>query len=118
MYVGPDPRGKRHPSYKGDRILVAKFPYRFADPERWDVAVFKFPGKARTNFIKRIVGLPGETIRIEHGDLFVKNGDRDGWHIARKTLRKARAMMRTVYDNDYVQREIVEIGRASGRERV
>ena len=107
MYVGPDPRGKRHPSYKGDRILVAKFPYRFADPERWDVAVFKFPGKARTNFIKRIVGLPGETIRIEHGDLFVKNGDRDGWHIARKTLRKARAMMRTVYDNDYVQREIV-----------
>ena len=107
MYVGPDARSESHPSYKGDRILVAKFPYRFSEPQRWDVAVFKYPGEARTNFIKRLVGLPGETVRIEHGDLFIKNGDRDGWKIARKPLDKVRAMMRMVYDNDYVQEEIV-----------
>ena len=108
MHLNPDSNGKTHRSYKGDRILVGKFPYRFADPERWDVAVFKYPGGASTNFIKRIVGLPGETIRISHGDLFTRRNEEDGWEIARKSLAKVRAMMQTVYDNDYVRDEIVK----------
>ena len=39
-------RGRKWPAYNGDRILVAKFPYDFADPERWDVVVFRYPGNA------------------------------------------------------------------------
>ena len=67
--LGPDnPQHQSYPSYYGDRILVSKFAYELADPQRWDVIVFKFPGDAttdaRTNFIKRLVGLPGETVRI------------------------------------------------------
>ncbi|MCY2965847.1 MAG: signal peptidase I, partial [Planctomycetota bacterium] len=48
--------------FAGDRILVNKFPYEFSDPVRWDVVVFKYPDGAKTNYIKRLVGLPGEEL--------------------------------------------------------
>ena len=75
--LGPDnPQHMSYPSYNGDRILVSKFAYELSDPKRWDVIVFKFPGDAttdaRTNFIKRLVGLPGETVRIQHGDVWIR----------------------------------------------
>ena len=63
------PEGRQFPTYGGDRILVSKFTFDFNDPHRWDVTVFKYPGEAQTNYIKRLVGLPGETVRIRHGDL-------------------------------------------------
>jgi len=104
MYMGPDnPQRKSYPSYKGDRILVSKFSYEFAEPQRWDVAVFKYPGGAKTNFIKRLVGLPGETLRISHGDILVrddKGGDGE-FEIARKLPDKLLAMLQPVYDNDF-----------------
>ena len=56
-----NPQGQSYPTYDGDRILVAKFPYEFANPKRWDVIVFKYPGNSTMNYIKRLVGLPGET---------------------------------------------------------
>ena len=71
-----NPQGQDYPSYDGDRILVAKFPYEFADPKRWDVVVFKYPGNATVNYIKRLVGLPGETIRIRDGDLWIRRRNR------------------------------------------
>jgi len=108
MDWGKNRGGTKYRSYKGDRILVGKFPYQFGEPQRWDVAVFKYPGGAKTNFIKRIVGLPGETIRITHGDVFVKENGGDGFKIARKSAKKVRAMMQPVYDNDYVQKEIID----------
>ena len=102
----------KNPSYNGDRILVGKFAYELADPQRWDVIVFKFPGDAttdaRTNFIKRLVGLPGETVRIEHGDLWVRRGE-ESFQIARKPPEKLLAMLQPVFDNDYMPR-IAEYG--------
>ncbi len=106
MFVDPS----KNRSFKGDRILVGKFAYQFSDPERWDVAVFKYPGEARTNFIKRIVGLPEETLRISHGDIFTKPDGGDRFNIARKPPRKMLAMLQPVYDNDYVDPEIIKIG--------
>jgi len=88
--------------FNGDRILVNKFVYHFEDPKPWDVAVFKYPEGAKTNFIKRIVGLPNETIRISHGDLFVQNREEPSLRIARKPPEKLRAMLQTVHDNDHV----------------
>jgi len=93
-------RPTSHPAMKGDRILVGKFVYQIGDPQRWDVVVFKFPGEASTNFIKRLVGLPGETVRVEHGDVFVKAADEEEFHIARKPPRKLRAMLQPVFDHD------------------
>lgn len=57
-------------SFNGDRILVSKFAYELASPERWDVVVFKYPGNAKQNYIKRLVGLPNELIRIRHGNIY------------------------------------------------
>ena len=88
--------------FNGDRILVNKFAYCFKDPERWDVAVFKYPEGAKTNFIKRIVGLPNETLKISRGNLWTKPDGEDKFTIARKPPKKLRAMLKTVYDNDHV----------------
>lgn len=109
-----NPHGRNYPSYKGDRLIVAKFPYQFGRPSRWDVAVFKYPGGARTNFIKRVVGLPGETILIRNGDLYVKPvapedfdsrvpADPQQYTILRKPPEKVRAMLQLVDDNDRLQ---------------
>jgi len=92
----------RDRSFSGDRILVNKFVYCFENPQRWDVAVFKYPEEAKTNFIKRMVGLPNETVRIDHGDLFVRPEGESAFAIARKPPEKLRAMLQMVYDNDRV----------------
>ncbi len=104
--VAPNnPQGQDYPSFDGDRILVAKFPYEFEDPKRWDVVVFKYPGNATVNYIKRLVGLPGETIRIRDGDLWIhkSNMPPDRFEIARKPPNKILAMLQPVYDNDLSQ---------------
>ncbi|MDP6446256.1 MAG: signal peptidase I, partial [Pirellulaceae bacterium] len=57
-------------SFSGDRILVSKFSYALTDPQRWDVIVFKFPGNAKQNYIKRLIGLPGELLEIRYGNIY------------------------------------------------
>ena len=64
----------------GDRVLVEKFLYEFRRPRRWEVAVFHFPGEPSQAYVKRVVGLPGESIRINGGDIFVND------RIVRKSL--------------------------------
>jgi signal peptidase I len=58
-----------------DRVLVSKFIYRFREPKRRDVIVLRYPRNPERNYIKRVVGLPGESVRIKNGILFV-NGRR------------------------------------------
>jgi signal peptidase I len=74
-----------HPG--GDRIMVTKYYYAFAPVERFDVAVFRFPLNQSKNFIKRIVGLPGEELKIWSGDLYVRKPDEKRFRIARKPER-------------------------------
>lgn len=71
---------------QGDKILVDKLVYRFRDPRRWEVAVFRYPLDQRTNFIKRIIGLPGEKVEIHDGDIWVND------HIERKSLEAQRGV--------------------------
>lgn len=99
--------------FAGDRILVNKFPYEFADPQRWDVVVFKYPIGAKTNYIKRLVGLPGEELRIENGDIKVRplgSEDNVPFRVARKTPEKQRHLQLPVHDNDHPARELLETG--------
>jgi signal peptidase I len=100
------PDDEKFPSYGGDRILVGKFAYEIAEPKRWDVAVFHYPGDAKTNFIKRLVGLPNETLRITHGRLWVRHEGQQEFSIARKPPQKILATLQPVYDNDYLARPI------------
>lgn len=53
-----------------DRVLVDKLSFHFRDPLRWEVVVFRYPLDRSKNYIKRIVGMPGEDLEIRHGDLF------------------------------------------------
>jgi signal peptidase I len=100
------------PSFKGDRILVMMFPYDLpflpgaSSPERWDVVVFRYPEEPEVSYIKRLVGLPGETIRLKHGDIYVKPGDGQGFRLQRKPLRHQAAMQMSVYDDRYRPRAL------------
>jgi len=58
-----------------DRILVSKIAYLFHKPKRWEVMVFRDPQDHGRNFIKRVVGLPGESLLIIDGEVYI-NGHR------------------------------------------
>ncbi len=58
-----------------ERIFINKFVYRFEAIERGDVVVFRYPGDPSKNYIKRIVGVPGDRIEIFRGAVLV-NGNR------------------------------------------
>ncbi len=107
--LGPgNPQHQSYPSYYGDRVLVGKCSYAISDPKRWDVIVFKYPGDASVNFIKRLIGLPGETVRISHGDIWIRRGT-GPFAIARKPPGKLLAMLQPVFNNDYMPK-LVALG--------
>ena len=95
--------GRDWPSHSGDRIIVGKYPYRMHKPDRWDVFVFMFPGNTQTNYIKRLVGMPNETLRIQNGDVFTRpldSAEESDFQIVRKPADKILAVMQNVYDDD------------------
>jgi signal peptidase I len=91
------------PVWYGDRILVLKYAYLLQRPQRWDVVVFKSPSERdyATNFIKRLIGTPGETIMVLDGDIYVKPRAGDRFAIATKTPVAQEALWRILYDNDF-----------------
>jgi len=55
----------------GDNLIVDKISYRFKDPERYDIIVFPYKYESHTYYIKRIIGMPGETIQIMNGYVYI-----------------------------------------------
>ena len=55
----------------GDHLIVDKISYRFRDPERYDIVVFPYRLEENTYYIKRIIGLPGETVQIVDGYVYI-----------------------------------------------
>lgn len=105
-------------SANGDRIIVSKFAYALQDPQRWDVFVFRFPGQASRNYIKRLVGLPGDNLMIYRGDIFqtlekAPSGEvpeKLKYRVERKPPDKVRAMAQRVYDNQYQAEKLYQAG--------
>ncbi len=58
-----------------DNLIVDKITYRFNDPKRFDIIVFPFQYEEDTYYIKRIIGLPGETVRIDLEGIIYINGE-------------------------------------------
>jgi signal peptidase I len=56
---------------EGDRILVNKFIYRFHEPRRGDIIVFRYPNDPKRPFIKRLAGLGGDAVEIRDGDVLI-----------------------------------------------
>jgi len=59
--------------YDHEYLIINEINYRFQDPQRGDIVVFKYPYNLRQYFIKRVVGLPGERVKIENGEVFIYN---------------------------------------------
>ena len=60
--------------YNGDSLLVNKISYRFSDPKRFDIVIFPYRYGNDQYFIKRVIGLPGETVRIDENGVIYING--------------------------------------------
>jgi len=59
----------------GDNLILDKVTYRFSDPKRFDIVVFPFKYKEKTNYIKRVIGLPGETVQIDQRGIVYINDE-------------------------------------------
>ena len=90
----------------GDRILVMKYVYHFIEPRPWDVVVFKNPQNNRENYIKRLIGVPGESIQIIDGDIFARSDDDHIWKIRRKPEYAQESLWILLHDNDHVPRDL------------
>lgn len=59
----------------GDRLFGFRLSYLFSDPERGDIIIFKYPDNESVNYIKRVIGLPGETITISDGKVYINHSE-------------------------------------------
>ena len=80
------------PDTQGDQLLVLKHAFAWREPRRWEVVVFRHPDDARQAYVKRVVGRPGEAVRIAGGDVWA-----DG-ELCRKPLSTQRAMRIPVFN--------------------
>ena len=100
-----------HVSNNGDRILVNKFIYDFSEPERFDVIVFKNPRNGKQNYIKRLIGLPGDNLAIENGDIYLFDQNGEGWdkRIARKPSATLQHVLQVVDDTHHIGEYLEDI---------
>ena len=83
------------PLLAGDRVLVSPAIYRLRPPRRWELAAFRHPEEPGRVCVKRVVGLPGESVQIRDGEVYV-----DG-RLARKPLERQRALAVLVFDANF-----------------
>ncbi|PIT90882.1 signal peptidase I [Candidatus Kaiserbacteria bacterium CG10_big_fil_rev_8_21_14_0_10_49_17] len=73
----------------GEYLVIDQLSYRFNEPQRGDVVIFRYPRDPRTYFIKRIVGLPGESLEMSGKTLYVRNDENpDGFALSEPYIAK------------------------------
>ncbi|MCT4598733.1 MAG: signal peptidase I [Vallitalea sp.] len=61
--------------HNGDHVIIDKISYRFAKPKKYDIVVFPYKKNPSQNYIKRIIGLPGDEVNIINGEVYI-NGEK------------------------------------------
>lgn len=59
----------------GDRLVAFRLSYVFSEPERYDIVVFEYPDNEEELFVKRIIGLPGDTVNIVDGRVYINDSE-------------------------------------------
>ena len=59
----------------GDRIIALRLTYYVSSPERGDIVVFRYPDDESVLYVKRVIGLPGETVEVKDGEVYINNSD-------------------------------------------
>lgn len=92
------------PDVSGDRLLVDKNVYNLRPPRRWEMVVFRCPDtdprEAGKPYVKRLIGLPGETLKLTDGDVYALDS-RGEFQLVRKGLAEVRETMLPVFDMAY-----------------
>jgi len=83
------------PDVVGDRLLVDKLTYSLRPPRRWELAAFRHPHEPGRILVKRVVGLPGESVQVRDGEVYI-----DG-RLQRKSLFAQRAVAVLVHDANH-----------------
>ena len=72
------PSSSMHPTLmEGDKLFVSKFIYRFREPSRWEIMVFKYPEDPKKDFIKRVVAFEGETVELRSGSIYINGAEQE-----------------------------------------
>ncbi|MBP5620751.1 MAG: hypothetical protein J6X44_01920 [Thermoguttaceae bacterium] len=122
QYFGDDKPSLKNditaPSFTGDRILVSKMTFDQRELDRWDVSVFRAPADPKVNFIKRIVGLPNENLRVQFGDIFVQpidsNADRRPVEVDERSERGVRRSDVWTPDVNLAETNNADLGSSEG----
>ena len=61
--------------HNGDYLIIDEFSYHFRNPERGEVIVFRYPNDPSQRYIKRVIGLPGETVEVSNGKITISDGE-------------------------------------------
>ncbi len=87
----------------GDRILVLKYLYILFEPKRFDVVVFKNPTRPTENYIKRLIGLPGEIIWLADGDVFARLAkSNEPFRVQRKPVHVQKRAWQPIYHSQEI----------------
>jgi signal peptidase I len=85
--------------YEGDRLLVNKLAYKFSDPQRGDVIILHPPFDTELVFIKRVIGLPGDTVQVKEGAVYINGTKLDEPYVKEPIAYSM--PLRTIPENEF-----------------
>lgn len=63
--------------WEGDRLFGFRLAYKFSEPKRGDIIIFKFPDDETQNYVKRVIGLPNDIVQIKNGRVYINGEELD-----------------------------------------
>lgn len=85
---------------ENDRLIGSRLSYVFGDPQRGDIIIFKYPDDESQNFVKRIIGIPGDVIEISDGKVYI-NGEEQNEPYIKEPMDTYETLYYIVPENSY-----------------